>query len=34
MPHDAHPMSVLVSAMSALSVFHSDANSAIRVSEK
>ncbi|CAA6661138.1 unnamed protein product [Spirodela intermedia] len=30
MPHDAHPMGVLVSAMSALSVFHPDANPAIR----
>ncbi|XP_058095460.1 citrate synthase, glyoxysomal-like [Magnolia sinica] len=28
MPHDAHPMGVLVSAMSALSVFHPDANPA------
>lgn len=32
MPHDAHPMGVLVSAMSALSVFHPDANPALRVS--
>jgi len=31
MPHDAHPMGVLVSAMSALSVFHPDANPALRV---
>ncbi|QCE01688.1 citrate synthase [Vigna unguiculata] len=30
MPHDAHPMGVLVNAMSALSVFHPDANSALR----
>ncbi|KAJ3686487.1 hypothetical protein LUZ61_015651 [Rhynchospora tenuis] len=30
MPHDAHPMGVLVSAMSALSVFHPDANTALR----
>ncbi|KAK6938622.1 Citrate synthase [Dillenia turbinata] len=30
MPHDAHPMGVLVSAMSALSVFHPDANPAPR----
>ncbi|ONI17609.1 hypothetical protein PRUPE_3G169400 [Prunus persica] len=29
-PHDAHPMGVLVSAMSALSVFHPDANPALR----
>ena len=33
MPHDAHPMGVLVSAMSALSVFHPDANPALRVSD-
>ena len=33
MPHDAHPMGVLVSAMSALSVFHPDANPALRVSK-
>lgn len=32
MPHDAHPMGVLCSAMSALSVFHPDANPALRVS--
>ena len=32
MPHDAHPMGVLVSAMSALSVLHPDANPALRVS--
>lgn len=32
MPHDAHPMGVLISAMSALSVFHPDANPALRVS--
>ncbi|RVW39569.1 Citrate synthase, glyoxysomal [Vitis vinifera] len=31
MPHDAHPMGVLVSAMSALSVFHPDANPALRL---
>lgn len=31
MPHDAHPMGVLVNAMSALSVFHPDANPALRV---
>ena len=31
MPHDAHPMGVLVSAMSALSVFHPDANPALKV---
>ncbi|KAM0938343.1 putative transferase [Dioscorea sansibarensis] len=30
MPHDAHPMGVLVSAMSALSVLHPDANPALR----
>ncbi|XP_077251074.1 citrate synthase, glyoxysomal-like [Tasmannia lanceolata] len=30
MPHDAHPMGVLVSAMGALSVFHPDANPALR----
>ncbi|XP_058100963.1 citrate synthase, glyoxysomal isoform X1 [Magnolia sinica] len=30
MPHDAHPMGVLVSAMSTLSVFHPDANPALR----
>ncbi|XWS33022.1 hypothetical protein CRYUN_Cryun22dG0041700 [Craigia yunnanensis] len=30
MPHDAHPMGVLVNAMSALSVFHPDANPALR----
>ncbi|GMG98493.1 hypothetical protein Nepgr_000333 [Nepenthes gracilis] len=30
MPHDAHPMGVLVSAMSALSVFYPDANPALR----
>ncbi|KNA03580.1 hypothetical protein SOVF_207760, partial [Spinacia oleracea] len=30
MPHDAHPMGVLVSAMSALSVFHPDVNPALR----
>ncbi|XP_020089322.1 citrate synthase, glyoxysomal [Ananas comosus] len=30
MPHDAHPMGVLVCAMSALSVFHPDANPALR----
>jgi citrate synthase len=29
MPHDAHPMGVLVSAMSALSIFHPDANPAL-----
>jgi len=34
MPHDAHPMGVLVNAMSALSVFHPDANPALRVSNK
>ena len=32
MPHDAHPMGVLVNAMSALSVFHPDANPALKVS--
>ncbi|RWW19973.1 hypothetical protein GW17_00015942 [Ensete ventricosum] len=31
MPHDAHPMGVLVSALSTLSVFHPDANPALRV---
>ncbi|XP_052735998.1 citrate synthase, glyoxysomal isoform X2 [Vigna angularis] len=31
MPHDAHPMGVLVNAMSALSVFHPDANPALRI---
>ncbi|XP_061370405.1 citrate synthase, glyoxysomal-like isoform X1 [Gastrolobium bilobum] len=30
MPHDAHPMGVLVNALSALSVFHPDANPALR----
>ncbi|KAL5211422.1 hypothetical protein ABZP36_022269 [Zizania latifolia] len=30
MPHDAHPMGVLASAMSMLSVFHPDANPALR----
>ncbi|KAM6549836.1 hypothetical protein CsatB_021512 [Cannabis sativa] len=30
MPHDAHPMGVVVSAMSALSVFHPDANPALK----
>ncbi|XP_058070435.1 uncharacterized protein LOC131219361 isoform X3 [Magnolia sinica] len=30
MPHDANPMGVLVSAMSTLSVFHPDANPALR----
>ncbi|KAJ1378990.1 Citrate synthase [Sesbania bispinosa] len=30
MPHDAHPMGVLVNAISALSVFHPDANPALR----
>ncbi|XP_027941853.1 citrate synthase, glyoxysomal-like [Vigna unguiculata] len=30
MPHDAHPMGVLVNAMSGLSVFHPDANPALR----
>lgn len=30
MPNDAHPMGVLASAMSALSVFHPDANPALR----
>ncbi|KAH9794173.1 hypothetical protein WN944_011326 [Citrus x changshan-huyou] len=30
MPHDAHPMGVLVSAMSALSIFHPDANPALK----
>ncbi|KAL9244438.1 hypothetical protein vseg_018213 [Gypsophila vaccaria] len=30
MPHDAHPMGVLVNAMSALSIFHPDANPALR----
>ncbi|KAJ7960705.1 Citrate synthase [Quillaja saponaria] len=30
MPHDAHPMGVLVSAISALSVFHPDANPALQ----
>lgn len=33
MPHDAHPMGVLVNAMSALSVFHPDANPALRASK-
>jgi hypothetical protein len=32
MPHDAHPMGVLASAMSTLSVFHPDANPALKVS--
>jgi len=32
MPQDAHPMGVLVNALSALSVFHPDANPALRVS--
>ncbi|KAK4369056.1 hypothetical protein RND71_012848 [Anisodus tanguticus] len=30
MPHDAHPMGVLVSAMSTLSIFHPDANPTLR----
>ncbi|KAK2377783.1 citrate synthase, glyoxysomal [Trifolium repens] len=30
MPHDAHPMGVLVNTISALSVFHPDANPALR----
>lgn len=30
MPHDAHPMGMLVSAISALSTFHPDANPALR----
>ncbi|KAL2316787.1 hypothetical protein Fmac_030663 [Flemingia macrophylla] len=30
MPHDAHPMGVLVNSMSALSIFHPDANPALR----
>ncbi|PKA64626.1 Citrate synthase, glyoxysomal [Apostasia shenzhenica] len=30
MPHDAHPMGLLVSAMSTLSVYHPDANPALR----
>ncbi|KAH0654584.1 hypothetical protein KY289_032262 [Solanum tuberosum] len=30
MPHDSHPMGVLVSAMSTLSIFHPDANPALR----
>ncbi|KAJ6674807.1 CITRATE SYNTHASE [Salix viminalis] len=30
MPHDAHPMGVLVSAMSTLSIYHPDANPALR----
>jgi len=34
MPHDAHPMGVLVNAMSGLSVFHPDANPALRVSNR
>ncbi|KAF5203200.1 Citrate synthase, partial [Thalictrum thalictroides] len=33
MPHDAHSMGLLVSAMSALSVFHPDANPALRGQE-
>ena len=33
MPHDAHPMGVLVNAMSALSVFHPNANPTLRVSK-
>lgn len=32
MPHDAHPMGMLVNAMSALSVYHPDANPALKVS--
>lgn len=32
MPHDAHPMGVLVNALSSLSVYHPDANPALRVS--
>ncbi|KAL2327815.1 hypothetical protein Fmac_021242 [Flemingia macrophylla] len=32
MPHDAHPMGVLVNSMSAISIFHpADANPALRV---
>ncbi|CAJ1964437.1 unnamed protein product [Sphenostylis stenocarpa] len=30
MPHDAHPMGMLVNAMSALSVYHPDANPALK----
>ncbi|KAI3502678.1 hypothetical protein L1887_30900 [Cichorium endivia] len=30
MPHDAHPMGVLISAMRTLSVLHPDANPAVR----
>ncbi|CAN1160754.1 Citrate synthase, glyoxysomal [Linum perenne] len=30
MPHDSHPMGVLVTAVSALSIFHPDANPALR----
>ncbi|WMV39467.1 hypothetical protein MTR67_032852 [Solanum verrucosum] len=33
MPHDSHPMGVLVSAMSTLSIFHPDANPALRIKE-
>lgn len=34
MPHDAHPMGMLVNAMSALSVYHPDANPALKVSNR
>ncbi|KAL2319375.1 hypothetical protein Fmac_028344 [Flemingia macrophylla] len=34
MPHDAHPMGVLVNSMSAVFIFHPDANPALRVSNK
>ncbi|KAL2330557.1 hypothetical protein Fmac_018138 [Flemingia macrophylla] len=34
MPHDAHPMGVLVNSISALSIFHPDANPALRISNK
>ncbi|KAL2318903.1 hypothetical protein Fmac_032779 [Flemingia macrophylla] len=34
MPHDAHPMGVLVNSISSLSIFHPDANPALRVSNK
>ncbi|CAN6445468.1 unnamed protein product [Victoria cruziana] len=33
MPHDSHPMGMLVSAMGALSIFHPDANPALRGQE-
>ncbi|KAL2324560.1 hypothetical protein Fmac_023618 [Flemingia macrophylla] len=33
MPHDAHPMGMLVNSISVLSIFHPDANPALRTGE-